>query len=694
MKIIRSGRWLSLLFTLVVSSSAIAGMLDNWHWVNPTPYSDTMESICFAAGKFVAVGQNGLIHVSLDGQTWNSGKHLGTHGLNRVIYADGQFIAVGDAGTIFTSTDGLTWQSQLSGTTSNLFAVAFGNGRFIACGTGGQVVISTNGVNWVTGTDGTSDLTWITFGNGVFVASAPGMAVSVSTDGQLWADFVLPTFGNKWPQAVFQAEFGNGAFIAAGAADSDSGLGSTPASFFYRSTDGTNWTQGPLLPYGPRVTGAFKHRFLSFLNGTFQEMTAYYELPYSPNPISLTSDGSSFTTTYGPTNASSAHEMAYGNDWYVLIADNGLTWTSTDETNWLSWSGGFQNSVSSIAEGESTFLLFANSLPIFVSSDGSTFSAATNSPSGVLTQAIFDGTNFVAVGGTANPGLPRTYTGEVYTSTNGTDWVRRTSNANQPLAAICRSPSRWIAVGGAGTVITSPNTLAWTLRSPGTANNLTGVAYGNGTYVAVGDVGTIITSMDGTSWDVQFSGTTSDLKQLQFTNGQFTAVGADGTILTSGDGMSWSSQDSGTTATLTGIAYGGGYYFACGTLNGSGTYLVSSDGTNWQDITLNIPSGMIPNSVSYLDQSFWIVGGQGMVLRSDSLDAIPHIVGSMAAQNQGFQIEITLNTPQTYRIQRRTNLLSDSWHDILVRTNDGLPAVWTDTNVWNQPSGFYRVVAP
>ena len=43
-----------------------ADILDNWHWRNPTPFSDTMRSVCFGAGTFVAVGENGVIHASTE----------------------------------------------------------------------------------------------------------------------------------------------------------------------------------------------------------------------------------------------------------------------------------------------------------------------------------------------------------------------------------------------------------------------------------------------------------------------------------------------------------------------------------------------------------------------------------------------------------------------------------------------------
>src|SRR5262245_9841281 len=101
--------WLKSVFLglLGLSSSVItstgADMLDAWHWRNPSPFADTMQSICFGNGKFVAVGEGGVIHWSTDGIGWDDGQRFLPVTLNRVFFGNGQFVAVGDAGAIFTS---------------------------------------------------------------------------------------------------------------------------------------------------------------------------------------------------------------------------------------------------------------------------------------------------------------------------------------------------------------------------------------------------------------------------------------------------------------------------------------------------------------------------------------------------------------------------------------------------------------
>jgi len=645
----------------------------------------------------VAVGDGGVIHTSSDGASWDDGQRPVLFTLNKVIYGNGEFVAVGNSGSIITSSNAVDWAVQSSGASNDLYAVAFGNGRFVACGLNGQLTVSTDGTNWTPGTNNSVGPAWITFGNGVFVAAGPGATVEVSADGQTWASFGLPFLGSSWQHVVYQVEYGNGMFVAVTSGDT----GSYPAqsgngSFFHVSVDGTNWVRKTYVNFGP-VNNWYSHRFLAFLNGAFHEVT--YGPSYGTVPISITLDGTSYISKYAPTNAGSAESMAFGNGRYVLFADGGLSWYSADETNWVVGNSGFQNEITHIIGGHSNLVAFGSSLPVLVSADGVTFSAASNSPTGVLTAGAFDETNYVAVGSTIQAGHPFTYIGEIYTSSNSIDWVRRTSNANQPLSSICRGPSRWVAVGGSGTVTTSPNTLAWTLRSSGTANDLDGVAFGNGIYVAVGNIGTVITSSDGTAWDVQFSGTTFDLLSVKFLNGQFIATGSGGTIITSSDGATWTNQDSGTTASLFSVAYGYGGYLACGYDDVSNPsvrdiFLTSSNGIDWQDISGKIPTATTVRLVSYINQSFWAVGDGGTILRSDVADGIPHLAGVMLPAHSGVKLKVIFNPGAGYRVQFRTNLFTDTWHDVYTQTNPTTSETWTDTNACQLPAGYYRIISP
>jgi hypothetical protein len=228
------------------------------------------------------------------------------------------------------------------------------------------------------------------------------------------------------------------------------------------------------------------------------------------------------------------------------------------------------------------------------------------------------------------------------------------------------------------------------------------VAYGNGIYAAVGNSGVVITSSDGAAWNVRVSGATKNLLGIVFQNGLFTAVGVGGTIITSPDGTNWTSQNSGVTFPLEAIAYGNGSYLAGGTNNIASTinvpqpqeiFLTSTDGTNWSDISTKIPTITNVRSIAFINQSFWIVGDNGMLLQSDVADGIPHLGGAMLSGNGGIKLTVTLNPAASYRVQFRTNF-TDTWHDVYTNSNPISSDAWTDTNASQFPAGYYQIVSP
>jgi hypothetical protein len=712
-----SGRLLALVVSILILhlSPALADILDGWHWRNPAPFTDTMHSICFGAGTFVAVGENGVIHASTDGTNWDGGHRPVIFDLNKVIYADGKFVAVGNGGNIVTSTDGTNWVVANSGTTNNIYVVGYGNGKFVADTLNeAQLLISENGTDWTM--VGTLGMDWITFGNGVFVGGG-GLSgnVLVSSDGLTWTGAELPYLGHTFSHQAVEGAFGNGTFVAMVEGETNS----QPASFFYSSVDGTNWVQKSLITLGPgyktnytaitnsggevviiseAITDA--HRYFGFLNGAFHEVTDWVNEHGFVN-ISVTSDGTSYTTTYAPTNAPFAQSMAYGNGKYVLIEVSGKTWVSTDETNWVEASSGSRARFNQVVQGNGKLVVVG---PMLVSSDGITFNNCTAPPTNSMVAAASDGTNFVAVGGKQ---LGLSGIGYVATSTNGSDWVDRTNISGGTLSDVCHAAPGWVAVGNGGGVFTSQDTLTWTRRSFRSPN---GVTYGNGIYVAVGNSGAVITSSDGATWTVQSSGTTKSLFGIAFQNGQFTAVGGSllvggvndgGTIITSPDGVNWTTQIS-TTQSLRSIACGAGSYLVRGTNDipsnilvpqSPEIFLTSTNGTNWSDVSTKIPTATSVRSIAYINQSFWIVGDNGMLLQSDVADGIPHLGGAMISGNGGITLKVTLNPAASYRVQFRTNML-DTWRDIYTNANPASSTTWTDTNSSQLPSGFYRIVTP
>src|SRR6185312_12625007 len=117
------------------------------------------------------------------------------------------------------------------------------------------------------------------------------------------------------------------------------------------------------------------------------------------------------------------------------------------------------------------------------------------------------------------------------------------------------------------------------------------------------------------------SGTVKNLFGIVFHNGQFIAVGKGGTIISSPDGVNWTAQNSGTTLPLNAIAYGNGSYLVGGTNDMASfpnvpqtevIFLTSTNGTSWSNISTEIPTATNVRSIAFINQSFWIVGDNGM----------------------------------------------------------------------------------
>jgi len=87
----------------------------------------------------VAVGN--VVVTSRDGVNWVQRQNL-NFPFNSICYAAGQFVAVGDSGSFFTSLDGIEWQQRSSGTTRNLSDVTYGDGHFLVVGEDGTILQS------------------------------------------------------------------------------------------------------------------------------------------------------------------------------------------------------------------------------------------------------------------------------------------------------------------------------------------------------------------------------------------------------------------------------------------------------------------------------------------------------------------------------------------------------------------------
>lgn len=125
-----------------------------WALVTGAISSAREHGITYGNGKFVMLGARSHhgVATSTNGTTWvkhqtvllDSGLVTNVE-MNSITYAEGLFVAVGNSGTVLTSEDGITWTKKTSPNfgTTRFYSVCYGNGKFVITGSGGKILYST-----------------------------------------------------------------------------------------------------------------------------------------------------------------------------------------------------------------------------------------------------------------------------------------------------------------------------------------------------------------------------------------------------------------------------------------------------------------------------------------------------------------------------------------------------------------------
>ena len=144
---------------VAVGANATANSIDGKRWSRSSTGFTAMDAYATVWGgdRFVAVGRHnnfatqlwetGIIY-SIDGASWTRAATSSTERLRSVAYGVGRFVAVGDDGVIWTSIDGRDWTGVQLRSRKTLYAIAFSGTEFLAVGADGTAVRSRNGIDW------------------------------------------------------------------------------------------------------------------------------------------------------------------------------------------------------------------------------------------------------------------------------------------------------------------------------------------------------------------------------------------------------------------------------------------------------------------------------------------------------------------------------------------------------------------
>lgn len=123
-------------------------------WISPSlPRTLFFRSVAFGNNVYVAAGgsymQPGFsLAITTDGRHWRFPQLPGAGVLHAIAFHEGRFIAVGDAGIILTSTDGRRWQKTIAPTTEDLMGIAATGQTWVAVGRDGSITTCVGGSSW------------------------------------------------------------------------------------------------------------------------------------------------------------------------------------------------------------------------------------------------------------------------------------------------------------------------------------------------------------------------------------------------------------------------------------------------------------------------------------------------------------------------------------------------------------------
>lgn len=149
-------------------------MPKKWTAISQNIITDTIFSICYENGKYIAGGAyNGQMAYSTDGINWTAVNQYAYSkgGVYSLCYGNGKFIAGGYKGQMAYSTNGINWTAiNQNVLTSTVYALCYGNGKFVAGDQDGHMAYSADGINWTAITQSIFTYTnSACYGNGKFI---------------------------------------------------------------------------------------------------------------------------------------------------------------------------------------------------------------------------------------------------------------------------------------------------------------------------------------------------------------------------------------------------------------------------------------------------------------------------------------------------------------------------------------------
>ncbi len=617
----------------------------------------TLPNHAFADSTIKSNSNASKLPKSID---FEKNKDVSIRSLNAIISGANLFVAVGDNGIIRTSVDGQVWITRNSGTDENLQAIVWNGKKFVAVGEKSSILISNDGINWekptitsgyvsriINGNDTDmhyildADFYGIAWNGNKFVAVGRRGEIWNSVDGYIWemsysqsiADLFEKHILNNGGLYLYKIIYNGNSFTAFGVNQGDN------TNLILNSKDGEDW----VVLYQKSANDSGMTTIKDIIWDGIK-----YIVSYGNSKFMVSTDGYKWNMINSdlPTNC---YKLAYQNKKYIAMKRDSNTqyYSSSNLKNWTS-----VNQCDNQYEGSSSndfllkndiYLAIGQQSDIYISRNGINKKLQFGITNSSLNTGCYYNGIYVAAG-----------EGDILYSTDGQKWNK--SNAQGDYKSLIHVNDSFIAVGGRSIAI-SQDGVNWT--NEWLAYSVNKITYGNGNYIAVGDNGLILKSADLKSWNQINTDTKENINSVIFTGNYFYAVGKNNTLIKSSDGIKWTqisisqfennkgnidfndilwdgtkfitvgskictsedgehwvnrTLDSRSNLYLTSITYFNGYYIASELF---GSVMLSLDGVNWKTY---LHRGDVTNQVFHDDKSFFALANNGGIIKLDFVE--------------------------------------------------------------------------
>lgn len=625
-----------------------------------------LNDVIFFGGQYVAVGANGKIVYSVDGNTWLASSLSTVEQINAIARTSKYWIAGGTNGKMWSSINGKDWVEVSTGVFNSINNIKWLNNRLVAACSNGVILYSVDGENWNSSLTSGNTFVSITYHNNLYIAVGLTGNIYKSSDLLTWTSIVVTgistttlydidtdgviativgqngtiltsTDGTTWRQRIgatssnivsIRYEERTRLWIATG------------SSQILTSNDSIVWKKLSLpvgfsqVVYDFTVNGGV----YIFVCGNGQVLKTsdlnQFELKTTLNTLNLYSvdnvdtkfvsiadNGKVFESKDSITwseqslsnNTTSLKRIKQLGNLYLMLGASGKYWFSYDATNWTSRSISTTASLSDIVTNvdNSLFTIIGTGGKIWTSADltlstpviNERTSNTTNNLNTILYDADAVVMKYIVVGNS----------GSILYSTDSTTWTTNNSTSNGILTTSAGSN---IVFGDSGLILTSTDMKTWTRQTSNTTYNLTcGVISSAGLIVLGGSNGVILTSTDGVVWVVRNSGVSVTFNRIIHQGSNFVVAGNSGVLRKSSDAITWSSAYGFVTANdFNSIRYNNGAYIIVGS---NGFCSTSSDLTTWTIRTTNTSTTL--RDSAFGNGFYIIVGDSGLVIYSNNL---------------------------------------------------------------------------